>query len=539
MTILDKVRGLLPGIGGDAPPPASSPEHQGRPAGSYMRGGRGVTFAGWTPALREANDEIGEAWEKAAARTIDLLHNSGWMAGAVDQAVANTVGEGLRLKASPEAEICGMTDADARDWARMVERRFQLWARNAQECDIEGRRTFGQMQATIFRGWLATGEVLAELPFRRRPWNRYGTKVRVLPPQRLSRKTELHNRLVNGVFTDRDGMPIGYLAERVDPYLGVVDYRVRARDSAGRPRVIHIFDGSPGTYRGISPMTPALQVAKQFDQLADATLMSAIVQALFAVTITGDEPTEELLQGLLTPQEQAAMSVEGVSTVEAYLDAVGGYYDGATLDVGINGRLSHLFPGQEMKFHTSNNPGSDYKEYSSHLLREIARCLGLTYESATGDYDGATYSSVRMATGEIFKVTSYRRTNIVRPFCQPIYEAWLEEEVERGDIPFPGGHAAFMANRTAACRAEWRGSPKPVADDLKTAKAHQTWKAMGVMSDEMIANDLGVEIEDVYEQRAREAKMRERFDLPDPDAAMKELPDRADEKEADDGPDAQ
>jgi hypothetical protein len=26
------------------------------------------------------------------------------------------------------------------------------------------------------------------------------------------------------------------------------------------------------------------------------------------------------------------------------------------------------------------------------LLREIMRCLGLTYESGTGDYSGATYT---------------------------------------------------------------------------------------------------------------------------------------------------
>jgi capsid protein len=36
-----------------------------------------------------------------------------------------------------------------------------------------------------------------------------------------------------------------------------------------------------------------------------------------------------------------------------------------------------------------------------------------------------------------------------------------------------------------------------------------------VMSDEMIANDLGVDIEDVYVQRAREAEMRKLYGLKD------------------------
>jgi lambda family phage portal protein len=511
MALLDTLRHMV-GISRSAPEEVTRPA----PASSFMRGGRGVTFGGWRPALRDSQDDISEAWDLAAARTIDMVQNSGWLAGSIDQAVANTVGTGLRLKAMPENTVFGMSNADAQEWSRLVEARFELWGRTPDECDIEGRRTFGQMQAAAFRSWLATGEILAELPWRRRPWGRYGTKVRLLPPHRLSRRTDSMSRLVNGVFHDRDGMPLAYLAIRKDAIRGEEDYIVPARDRMGRPKVVFVFDGPPGTCRGISPMTPALQVARQFDQLADATLTAAIMQTLFAATITSDEPTEQVIQGLLTPQEQARMAAQGISPMSAYLDMVGGFYDGVTLNVGINGRIAHLFPGQELKFHRSEHPTSDYKDFSMHLLREMARCLGLTYESATGDYAGATYSSVRMATGEIFAITRMRRQNVVAPFCEAAYEAWLEEEIESGGIPFPGGYAAFLANRTAACRADWRGTPKPQADDLKTAKAHEVWRRLGVISDAMIANDLGVDIEDVYAQRASEAELRETYGLIDP-----------------------
>lgn len=514
MSLISKVRDLI--AGASPPAPTIGGEVAPRPTGQYMRGGRGVTFAGWKPALRETQDDIADAWDDAAARVADLIHNSGWLAGAVDQAVANTVETGLRLKAIPENETFGMSSADASAWGKTVERRFELWARNAQECDIQGLRTFGQMQGAAFRSWLVTGEILAELPFRRRPWNRYGTKVRLLPPHRLSRKTENLKRLINGVYTDADGMPIGYRAIRKDLFKYDVEYDVRARDSAGRPRVIHVFDGLPGTHRGISPMAPALQVARQFDQLADATLMAAIVQTLFAVTITSDEPTEQVLGGLLTPQEQAQMMAQGVTPMEAYMEMVAGYYEGTSLNVGINGRLAHLFPGQELKFHTSNHPSSDYKDFSMHLLRELARCLGLTYESATGDSVGATYSSLQAATTEIFAITKARRQHIIAPFCQPIYEAWLEEEIATGGIAFPGGYEAFLANRTAACRADWLGAPRPTADDLKKAKAHEVWKRLGVMSDAMICNDLGVDVDDVYQQLAQEKALRVEYGLPEP-----------------------
>ena len=70
-------------------------------------------------------------------------------------------------------------------------------------------------------------------------------------------------------------------------------------------------------------------------------------------------------------------------------------------------------------------------------------------------------------------------------------EAWLEEEIAAGRIPFPGGYRAFLLNRNAASRAFWIGAPKPVADDLKSAKAHQVYRDMGVITDEMIETGAG------------------------------------------------
>lgn len=313
-----------------------------------------------------------------------------------------------------------------------------------------------------------------------------------------------------------DGLPVSYLARRIDQYRGEYDVEVRARDAAGRPRVIHVFDGMPGTTRGISPLTPVLQVAKQFDQLADATLVAAILQTVFAAVITGDRPTEEQMQGFLNPQELAEINKSGGSLWDAVLDASAGWYDAAALDVGMNGRIAHMFPGDKLEFKSSEHPNGNYKDFAYMLLREFARCAGLTFESATGDYSDATYSSVRMATNEIFSLTLYRRKNIIAPLLGSIYTAWLEEEIDRGGIPFPGGIDRFLEHRSAASRAIWRGSPKPQADDLKTAKAHEIWARLGVMSDEMIATDLGVDIEDVYMQRSREQELRAEYDLPEP-----------------------
>jgi lambda family phage portal protein len=499
-------------LGGFSPAPAALPDKPKARAG-FMNGGKGAAMAGWRPHLRSTQRDVAASWHVAAARAIDLLQNSGWIAGMIDQAAADTVGDGLKLKCRPENDVLGISEAEAQRLRNQIERRWETWSRTPMECDIEGKRSFGALQDAAFRSWFSTGEMLSESVFRRRPGRRYGTKVRLLPSYRLSNKTNPMERVHMGVKMDRDGLPVSYFARRQDEFGVQRDVEVRARDRLGRPKVIHIFHGLPQQVRGITPLVPALRVAKQFDQLSDSTLMQSLVRAVFAASITSESPTEEVLAGLLTTQEMMEANQSGISAYDAYLQSQEVFYEDKTIDVGVNGRVAHLAPGDKLDFHSSSMSHSDYEQFALHLLREIARCMGLTFESATGDYEKATYSSVRMATTAIFKITMQRRQFLVAPFCQAHYEAWLEEEIESGGINWPGGIEAFLANRAAACRADWVGTPKPQADDLKTAKAHQIYRDMGLVSDEWIAGEIGVDVEDEMAQQAREAELRESYDL--------------------------
>lgn len=485
------------------------------PRAGYMRDGRGTTFMNWLPGLRSSRDDVSAAWQMAAARTVDLWQNSGWISGMIDQATANTVGGGLRLRAMPENELFGMDETAAQAWRKLVEARWDLWSNNPLDCDIEGRLTIAQMTDVAFRCWVVYGEILAEVVWRERLGSSSGTKVRMLPPTRLVNKSDPFTRLYSGVRTNADGMPISYIAQRDNPLIGLQEFEVAARDAWGRPKIIHVFMGQPGQTRGIGILVPILKVAKQFDQLADATLLASIIQTVFAASIESDAPTEEALRGIMNPAEQAQLMAAGMSPFDAFQMAKDGWGEGHPIDVGFAGRIAHMFPGEKLEFHSPEQPATAYKEFSLHLLREMARCLGLTYESATGDYEGATYSSVRMAVNEIYSITKSRRKFLLAPFLQQTYEAWLEEEVDTGRIPFPGGIDNFVANRAAACRARWPGDPKPVADDLKAAKSHELYRNMGIMSDDDIATDLGRDIEDVYAQRAREQELRNTYKLPD------------------------
>ena len=484
--------------------------------GGYMRGGRSVALNAWAPSLREAQADVAAAWDQAAARSIDAIINSGWLSGAIDQCVANTVGTGFRLKVQPENNTFGMENKAAQSWSRMVEQRFELWAGNPAECDVQGKRTFGQLQAAAFRGWIGTGEILSELAWREREGQRYRTKVRLLPPYRLSRESDPTKRLVTGIYLDDDDRAVAYQTRRRNG-LGMDQVaRIEATGANGRRRIGHFHDGPLGAVRGIGPLVPVLQVIRQFDDLSDATLAAAVLRTLWAATIESDLPTAEVLEGLVTPQEMAELARDGVSPFEAFLEMSAGHYSGAQIDVGRNGRIGHLMPGDKLNLQTTVGPDGNYRDYAGDLKREMARTLGMTYESFTGDYNGATYNSMSYGTTEIFEVTKVRRASLVAPFCQFAYEAWLEEEVAFGGIEFPGGYDAFVANRQAASRALWRGAPKPLADMLKAAKAFETLDRMGVIPQAVIADAFGLDIEDVYDARQQERSMRGTYGLPEP-----------------------
>ncbi len=494
------------------------------PAMGYLRQepGTGLYMPQIVPTLRDRSEDVRAAWIQANSRANDAQMNSGWIAGVVEQVVSSMIGTGLRLSYKPDGSALGWDDNQTGEWARLVERRWEIWASQPYECDANGRYTMAQMEAAAVRQWFATGEVVAAIREIDRPGAETRTKVRLIPSHWMTQDNDPSNRLAHGVFTDSNGLPIRYRFDIPDPLWGRRQVNVPARDRFGRPIIVHVFDGAAQQARGITPLAPALKIVRQFDQLADATLTAAMIHAIFAATIESDYPTAEVMAAL-QDQEEIGAATEGgnlAGSFDAFMMQKVGWHQNVNIDLGRHGKIAHLLMGEKLKLQGSEHPNSTYEAFANFLLREIASCLGVMPSDVTGDYRGDTYSSVRMGIAKKWPLMEYRRRHIPGRFAQSVFEAWIEEEIDSGRLKLPGGIEQFVANRTSLTRADWRGPAKPQADDVKAAKAHETWYKLGVMTQEMICNDLGVDHEDVHEGLAREAKSRERRGLPDPLAAI-------------------
>ena len=498
------------GVGDNVPTVA--PKGRNVPSSAYMRGHNSGLFSSWNPILRDPKEDVRAAYWQSAARTIDMLHNSGWLSGVVTKSVGNIIGTGLRLNSKPDYEALGWDAKAANDWARMIERRWELWSNTPLEVDAAGKHDIHQLCASALRSWYAMGEYVAWTRWIERSSSQTATKIQLIPANRLIQDSDDTQGVYQGVRVDKTGLPVAYRFNFGPNLKQLAAFtEIAARDKENRPIITHAFGGDIGQMRGISVFAPVLQVLRQYDQLANATLSSALNQAIIAATIESPSPTQDVLQAFQDPNEQGLGG-----DLDCYMDARAGWYENTNFDLNGQSKIVHLFAGEKLDFKRSETPNSNYEPFVRWLLREISGAGGFTFEDMTGDYTGATYSSIKMATNTNWPIQLWRRQHIAAPLYQSAYDAWLEEELESGRVSIPGGLDTFYANRAAILRCDWRGPSKPIPDEVKFANANSTLYGMGVISAEYIASEMGYDIEDIYDQLQREKEMREERGLPDP-----------------------
>ena len=464
---------------------------------------------------RDIKHDVLVAADRAFALAFDFMQNSGWISGAADQIISDMIGTELKLNARPDLSRLGYSDAERAAWCRLVENDWRRWSWTPRECDIEGRATVQEMLDGAARYYLAGGEALAVLDYmtpavRQRYGVRSGVKARLVSPHRLSRYTSLVEGWDQGIYHDENGRPTHYRFRVVE---GGLEQDLDLPVMAGAiQRIIHTMDRgtTPNSPRGISPMTPAFKVIAQSDQLADATLTTALLQTAFAATITSPEPSDTAFQALQAVAEmEGDEGFEGAQDLAADLLAVWQQriesLKSKRLSIGGDAsQVNHLGPGEKLELHTAQAGGAHYEAFQRNLLREVARCLGVTVESLTMDHSSASYSSSRMAVASVWPTVVRRRERIVAPVAQGIYEAWLDEAIAEGRIPFKGGYRAFAANRDLVVDAEWRGPARPSADPYKDALAEKVRLESGTMTLQEVWAERGLDWEEGLDQIGRE-----------------------------------
>lgn len=453
----------------------------------------------WVPLTGSADADMLFDLPTMRARSRDMMRNSPLALGAINTVVTSTVGTGLSLMPTPDAEALGMSDEEAEDWSALVLREFNAWAENASACDAARRLTFFQLQELAFRSALEAGDCFALLPMIPTPASHYELKVQLIEADRVCNKDGAmdSDQLAGGVQLGLHGEPLAYHILKSHPgsFAGSVRREWSVVDvfgkTSGRRNALHIADMRRiGQTRGYPYLAPVMEPLRQLQRYTEAEIMAAVVSGMFTVFVQTDSG-----QGFdLGPDGQPIPSGSPAKS-------------GSDMKLG-NGAIVDLAPGEQVNFADPGRPNTAFDPFVQAVLRQIGVALELPFEVLIKHFT-ASYTAARAAIQEAWRFFKGRRAFLATTFCQPVYEAWLEEAIAIGRVPAPGFFDDPMV-RAAYCAAEWIGDAPGQVDPLKEVQSSKE-RINAALSNHSIETMalLGLPWRSVHKLLAKEVKERE------------------------------
>lgn len=486
---------------------------------SYSRPG----LAGWGPRASDAESDTNCDLPTLRGRSRDLSRNAPLAGGAISTYVTNVIGTGLCAQPTPDADALNLTPEAAEAWSDNTLREFKLWAERPESCDVTKTQTFYGLQSLIFRSALESGDIFILLSSLQKIDHPYRLALQIVEADRIGNPNFVQDagNLSAGVVLDSYGAPVAYHICRQHPgsLLRRSDFkwdRVEAFGAAsGRRNVLHIFDRRrPGQTRGVPILAPVIEPLKQLQRYTDAELQAAVISGMFAVFVKMDPDAFDTL-------------FDDAGKSQYVKGAVGwdGTVNGATLDGP--GKAINLLPGESIDAANPGRPNALFDPFCQAIIRQIGVGLELPFEVLIKHFT-ASYSAARAALLDAWRVFRGRRDWIATSFCQPIYEAWLEEAVALGRVAAPGFFADPAIRRAWSC-ATWIGDGPGSIDPAKEVKAAQDRIALGTSTRaaESILHD-GVDWRVKHRQLVTEDRARKRDGLQSESPSPDQPPDPQD-----------
>jgi len=419
-------------------------------SGAYRGASKSDSFARkWR--TRRTNADTADLGDRdiLEERSQDLYRNAPLATAATGTLETNVVGSGLRLQSHIDREFLGLSEDEAENWQRDVERKFSYWA-DTHLCDITRTSTFGQIQNIAYHSCLIAGDVLALLPIIERKGKKT-LAIKLLESAHLSNPngTKDSAKIAGGVEVDENSTPIKYHITKYHPYgLNKNKQKWTAIPAFGkdtdRQNVILLMDKKrPGQRRGVSVLAPVIESLKQLSRYTEAELMAAVVSGMFTVFVKSEPVYDD--DGNLIEND---------------------FEESAGLG---NGAVVNLNAGEDISIADPKRPNTAFEPFTVALARYICSALQLPYEVVIKHFT-ASYSASRGALLEAWKFFRVRRNWLADNFCQIIYKEWLTFEIASGRIVADG----FLDDDLIAhayTRAVWVGAGQGQLNPLVETKS--------------------------------------------------------------------
>ena len=488
----------------------------------------GTEMLSFHPSYRSADGDILSVKRELDAKGRENVRNDGYISGARRIHVDNIVGHQFKLNARPNyrllRQINPAFDEDwARDFAQAAEARFENWS-NDPDCwvDVQRVQNFTSLVRSVAGQLFDVGEILAQARWLKR--GPYRTAVQMIDVDRLSNPHSIMDsyKFRRGVELDRHGAPVAYHIQAQHPGDGLLGgreawkwRRVTRYKSWGRLQVMHLFDRErPDQNRGVGMLVSILQELTTTKRFKKLVLQNMSVNAMYAATLESDLDRDLAMQRIGVEMDDG--TTDEVPWMDYYMSQVGEYSANAP-NLKLDGvKIPHLPPGTKLNLQGTAGQAGIGDGFEKSLLRNLAAGAGISYEQLARDYSETNYSSSRAAMLESWKFFLSRRHIGPGRFASHVYALWLEESMARNELPMPAAATeTFWEYKNAFSTATWHGAGRGQIDQLKETQASVLKISSGLSTWEKEMGDLhGEDWREIFEQQARELKLREELDLP-------------------------
>ena len=471
-------------------------------ASHHAASGTDLAMHGWNPIAASADADLLPDLETLASRSRDLARNNGLVAGGFQTLRDNIVGSTLKLSATPDYRLLGWSRDKALAWENDVEAKFRSYA---ETTEIDAGRTLNLLGLTLqaLTGALMNGDALALPVWKPRPDAKWGTRIKLIESDRLATPPTLKHRpdIRGGIQIDDDGAPVAYHILKRHPgdmfamfgqFAEMHEFeRVPAFTAWGRRRVIHLHDKErTGQSRGKPIISAVMKEFHMAGNYSSNELQASVSSSLVAAFLESDLSPDASAQ-LFGDDPRAAwnQSVRQAQSIRKMSGA-------AVIPLPVGAKMTPFVPGR---------PNQAFEAFMLAVLRHIAAGMNMPYELLLKDFSKTNYSSARAAMLQAWRYFNGRRRWLTDYWLKPIYELWLEEAINAGEVEAPD----FYQNKYAYTRCKFIFGGKGWVDPVKEAQASVLRMNAGLTTLEQECAEQGADYEDVLDQQAVEKRMRE------------------------------
>lgn len=442
--------------------------------------------ADWFTQWSSADAEIKTSLRLLRDRSRQLVRDNPYARQAKRTTQINVIGQGIKMQAQV-MQLRGKKRDDRIN--ALIEAGWERWCRR-DSCDVAGKLSFFMMELLIAGALPESGEILFRVVRRRFGRSRVPLALEMIESDMLDENWQGSvlapgNQWRMGVEVDEWGRPVRYALHSHHP--GDFGFVTPMNGPGERTfldadQVIHLFiPDRPNQNRGVPWFASVMDDLHQLEGYEQA----AVVRA---------RATSSLMGFVTSPEGELQGDEED---------------NGQRIQEFEPGVFRYLNPGESITVPQLNAPDQQFEMFVRAKARRFASGFGCSFETISRDFSQTNYSSSRLSLLEDREHWRMIQAYLIENFHQRVFELWLEAAVLSGELDLPD----YELRPERYDRPRWQPRGWSWVDPFKEVQAYREAEAAGYKTKAQIVAELGGDLEENFQQLARERELAQQLSL--------------------------